>query len=464
MKSTHPAKLFVLCLQIILVTITLNACGEQATPTKTIIPTFQSTATIVLTTFPTVASTPTSISTVIPTATPIPTPLPSPTPIPIPTKLVLGNDNSPWGEIVHYQLAGTDKLEPISLNQTLTSSFNDWFQHAPELALATNTIGAKQTAFKLKIEVNFAESFMDGLLKPEQISDVVRFGYSSSGVQFSPALKFTITGIPLPNSMWATMSVVTGQVYLADISSQLNSLNKNVNEVKNFLEQKEIAALDGNLSYLNSMKDNLNQQKISSQDIEVFRTQLENIERESFQSISLAQSRMDKSLDDFNKVKLDKTLIVFRNEDKVRELEKLISDYSNQSNFYLTSLSVKGAASQIRCALPFSRELAVSRLESVQNDFIAWKNKQYAFYQVVESRVSEMDGLFADSKTGDKFKEIAKARKANTDQAFSDANTKIAGTIQKAKSQIQTSSQPMVIIVELDEQSKIKTISRLLNN
>jgi len=75
-----------------------------------------------------------------------------------------------------------------------------------------------------------------------------------------------------------------------------------------------------------------------------------------------------------------------------------------------------------------------------------------------------MDGLFADSKTGDKFKEIAKARKANIDQAFSDANTKIAGTIQKAKSQIQTSSQPMVIIVELDEQSKIKTISRLLNN
>lgn len=461
-KKNGIQAVVLLTVSLLLISPLLVACGGQSTL-------------IVASTASTLVAQPTSTtalatlaptSTPAPTATPVPSPTPippSPTPVPVPTKLLLGSDTDPWGEITRYQVSATDRLEELSLTGELETGLQEWFQYAPNLGSSTGGKGTTANVFLIKIGFKVATGLLNGTLLTADLQELVKVVYDGNSTGIAVPWKLLSSAIvnPSPALMWQVLTFALSQKYMNDVNSQLETLNKNVNEIKNFLEQQELAKLTGNLDYLNALKEQLNRQKVTSADMPTIRNQLEAIERETLQSMNLHQNLMDKSNTSFKELKLDKSFVVFRNSDKEKELEALMQGYSRNANNYLVALSVRATAAQLSGALPFSRDLALSRLQDVQTKLGAWRNQQNDFYISAESRVVKTDGLFNDAEIQKKFEDLAKNGKVKVEQSYKQVDGVVGETIQKVKAQVQTAGQPLLIVVELDSQGRIKKASKV---
>lgn len=406
------------------------------------------------------------------TATPVATtaPIPTPTPEIAPNKLLLGSEANTWGEITRYEAGTGDKLEDISLTAENRESLSSLFVAAPALASVGGTVAPnlKSGTYTLSFKPEVTKGLQDGSLKfMNSLEGGIRpVVVDSKGVIRGVATLKTVSGIAVlanpATAVFGILSVIAASDYMSDINKQLETISKNVSDIKEFLEADKRSQLEGDLKYLNDIGALLNQQKITPADVESFRTQLETVERETLQLASLEKSLMEKTDKAFAEVKLDKKLFVFRNEDKIDELKKLLTDHKRQADSYLNALMVRGLASQIRCALPESRSIALTRLEDVRKELVSWNDAQAKFYSIVELRVPQMDGLFSDDKTRTQFLSEAKAGKQVASQDYTQLDKTFDNTIQKVKAQIDAFSQALGVVVTLDDNGKVVKTSKLV--
>lgn len=426
-------------LVILFSSLLLTACGSEAKPTS-------------------VPPAPTSSPTIAATATVAPTAIPpSPTPTPLPTSFFLGAEGSPWGELTRYTPGTTDKFMEVDLTPELVKELAPWFQIAPRLA---KNNGAKENTYSIKITPVLAAGMAGGTIKLNDIRSEVGILYDDATKSWK--LPFSIPGSLDPMAIYKAAGAIFSQQYLNVINEQYNQINQSLNTIKNFLKEKEYGAIEGNLNYLNTMRLVLNQQKLTPDDLDKFRTQLENIDRESGQAMAFAKRQMTSAYDSFKTVKLDKNLLVFRDESAMDDLQKHLDDFNLYSDIYLLALSVKGLSGQTLCALPASRELAKTRLELAKTDLAQWKEEIQKFYSDVEKRIPDMDGLFSSEKKPLAFKEAAKKGRENSTTSATKLDTVFSDTLKKLNEQVKLSSEPLILIGELDNQSNLTKINRVV--
>lgn len=453
----------------------LEACGQQNTavptektniPSSTTLLTTTTRSTTILAVTPTNTTTPTIVPTATiiatPTIAPTATSIPSPTPTPIPDKVILGDINDPIGEITSYDALGTDQLVDITLKDQLLTEMSSWFQAVPELKTNLTVGGSKQNKFKLKISPTINNKILDGSFLPSGVKSQISFGFSDSGFNISPTVRFITPKLPLsPNAFWSIITYLGSQGFITEINAQFDKVNKKLDDIKGFLEQKELANLQGNITYLDSIRNTLVQQKLSDQDLVSIRNELESIERESNQSISFYKLQLENVSKKVDDIKLDKTLIFFPNDDWIADLKNLVSDYNQKGNLYLASLEVKAVVSQTIVALPYGRNLALSRLETVQTEISDWKGKEVSFYDLVEAKAKEIAGLYNKKEKADQFTQLVSNGKSSINQVHTDINTQLMSSILKVKNQVTDLQEPLVLVMELDSQGKVIKASKL---
>ncbi|HEX2916684.1 MAG TPA: hypothetical protein VH186_38340 [Chloroflexia bacterium] len=404
-----------------------------------------------------------------PTATPniIAEITPLPTPVPLrPNRLELGSEASPWGEIARYEMGPDDKLVEVPVKPELSSDLSKWFEAAPSLAaFAGAGTAASNNLFKLSVKPEIAKALENGSLKymPSLDGGIrgVVVDAKTGLISALPSLqKFSPLVSPTGIAFGIATVIISAQ-FMEEINKQFETVNKNIEDVKNFLEEKEYSTLTGDMRYINEVRTAMNEQRLDPAEIERYRNQLETVERETLQRLDFYKARMSSTADKFNQVKLDKTLFFFRDEDKIKELQNLISEFNSESNSYLTALSVRGLSAQVICALPESRQTAFSRMQEVRDDSKAWLTIQQNFYDAVEKRIPQMDGLFADSKTRDQFHDVAQKNKATASSAYGQVDNILYDTMSKVSAQLKEVDAPLQIVVELDDQGKIKKVSKL---
>jgi len=434
--------------------LALAACGDSAITPSTATPK------IVLVT------TTTAAPTVVVATQPPP---PSPTPVPNPNKIVIGDEDSPWAEIVRYEPNPFDKFEDVNVNKEVNNSMAAMFVGAPALVALTKGASFSANTYKLEFSPAIAKGLTSGSLQQMQsleggmraiVVDSTTKQIVGHGSLIS-TLKPTI-GPPYVMVFMLLSGVLLDQ-FLPGINQQFEILNQNIVDVKNFLEDKEYSIMQGNLKYLNDIRSTMNLHKIAPTDLEAFRNQLESVERESQQITEFYKTRMGRTNDSFNQVKLDKTLLFFRSEDKIKELQKYVTDYQAQSSSYLFALMVRGLSSQVRCALPESRELALGRIEDVRKDLKTLSQTQDAFYTQVEKRIPEMTGMFADSKTQDQFKDLVAKGKAKAKDDYEKADKGLNEVVQKVNAQMLVESQALALVVTLDGKGNITKTAKLVS-
>ncbi|MBE0670634.1 MAG: hypothetical protein IH588_08610 [Anaerolineales bacterium] len=394
-----------------------------------------------------------------------------------PNKLILGKVDDPWGEIVRYQKTEIDGYEEIQLDEKSLIGLSGLFHQAPNLA--QSGVQMVMNTYTLSFKPEIAKGIADGSLKMMESLDggFRAIAVNAKGkeiiqgvgsLHLAEGLKLT-AGLM---AVWQVLAVVTAQAFLMDINKQLVNINKELEGIKNFLEHQQYATLIGNFKYIQTIRDLLSSQSFENLEFGVFLNQLEHIERECTQIMVALELQMNTVYADFEKQPLRAYISAQEN---LLASKKLITNHEQQARNYLIAASVRGLATQTRCAIPSNRNLALTRLSTLQTELSTWNENQQKFYQLVSERAPELidwsDSKFysrvsawlpslTDRFTGRQKKQIQLKNKMQTSQ---DSINQMGELLQKSvletknnvRNQLQENSQPLSLLVELNENGQI---------
>jgi hypothetical protein len=381
-----------------------------------------------------------------------------------PHTIPLGNINDPWGEIARYQKTEMDSYEEIQVNEKTLIGFSSWFQQAPNLAQS----GAQMmlNSYTLTFKPEIAKGIADGSFNMMKSLDGGIHAIAVDGkhvIQGAGSLNPAtgLKSIASVMAVWQVLAAVTAQKFLADINKQLVKINKDLDGIKNFLENQQYSVLIGNLEYIRGIQDTLNSQSFNNVEFGAFLNQLEDIERECTQIMRALESRMAIVYDNLEKQPLGAILNV---QDNFIKLKELIIDNERISRSYLIAVAVKGLASQTRCAIPSNRYLALTRLSTLQTELSAWNENQQKFFQLVGKRLPKLTNWFDG---GEDERRQLKEEKDRSRDSLTEMDKYIQKLVLETKNnvrnQIQEISQPLTLLVQLNEDGQIIKTWKLHN-
>jgi hypothetical protein len=178
--------------------------------------------------------------------------------------------------------------------------------------------------------------------------------------------------------------------------------------------------------------------------------------------MNLLEGQLNETGEKVKNLTFDKSFVLFRNEDKVKTLKEAVTNFQNEANSYEAALLVRGLAGEIRCALPFKRDTALARLADVRKELTTWRDNYELFYRLVDQKIPQMNGLFADNKIQENLKETSRLGKLSATTEYTRVDASFALTIQKVNAQILEANQPLFIVGELDNQGQLKKVSKLI--
>lgn len=381
-----------------------------------------------------------------------------------PNKLILGNVNDPWGEIVRYQQTEIDRYEEIHLDEKSLIGFSSLFQQAPNLAQSGAQIVLNTYILSFKPEI--AKGIADGSLKiMESLDGGIRaIAVDGKNViqgagSLNPAMGLKLTAGVM--AVWQVLAIVTAQKFLIDINRQLVKINKELEDIKNFLEHQQYAMLIGNLKYIQGIRDSLSSQSFDNSELMVFLHQLEHIERECTQIMAALELQMNTVYGKFEKQPLKAYLSA---KEYLTASEELITNHEQQARNYLFAASVKGLAAQTRCAIPSNRNLVITRLSTLQTELSTWNENQQEFYQLVSERLPELTDWFdSGQKKQMQLRDKMQTSQDSLNQMGEYIQKSVLETSNNVRNQLQENSQPLSLLVELNEDGQIIKTLKLHN-
>ena len=371
----------------------------------------------------------------------------------------------PGVEIARYQKTEMDNYEEIQLNEKTLIGFSSWFQQAPNLAQSGAQIMLNTYTLTFKPEI--AKGIADGSLKiMESLDGGIRAvavdgnNIMRGGGSLNPAMGLkSMAGVM---AVWQVLAIVTAQKFLADINKQLEKIHKNLEEIKNFLENQQDAKLIGSLKYLQDIHDTLSSQSFDNVEFGAFLNQLEAIERECNEIMFSLERQMEKVHVDFKKQPLQAKLNI---QEHLTVSRQLLTDYERLARSYLIAVAVKCLAYQTRYAILSNPNLTLRRLSTLKTDLSIWSENRRNFYELVGKRLPELNSWIDDGEDEQRQLELKLNRvKDSVKRMDIDIQKLVSETEGNIRNHLQEISQPVSLLVELNEDGQIVKTWKLRNN
>lgn len=384
-----------------------------------------------------------------------------------PIKIVLGEIDNPLGEIKRYQNTGLDSYEEIQIDKRALIGVSGWFQQAPNLAQSGVQMALNTYTLTFKPEI--AQGLADGSLKMMKSLDggIRAIAVDGKNVMQGAGSLSPVTGLKAVASVaavWQVLSVVTAQKFLADINTQLAKINKKLEGIKNFLENQQDARLISRLKYLQDIHDTLSSQSFENLELGVFLNKLEDIELNCTEIMATLKLQMEGVRVASEEQPLGAN---FNIQDNFIEFKDLITDYEQSARRYLIAVAVKCLAYQTRLALPSNHDLTLKRLSNVQTELSIWDNHQRNFYGLVGYRLPELTSRFNllddEEEKQIQLKQVIDGSKNSLTRMGQDIQKLVLETENNIRNQIQETSQPVSLLVELNENGQIIKTWKLRN-
>jgi hypothetical protein len=381
-----------------------------------------------------------------------------------PIKIVLGKIDDPLGEIKRYQKAGSDSYEEIQMDKKALIGMSGWFQQAPNLVQS----GVQMTlnTYTLTFKPEVAKGLADGSLKIMESMDggiraiavdrnnVIQ---GAGSLNLAKGLKSMVSVA----AVWQILATVTSQKFLIDINTQLVKINNKLERIKNFLEYEQYAKLVGSLKYIGEFRDVLNSQSFENLEVGVFLNKLEDIEQECTQIMVALELKMKNVVSTTSERPLRAN---FNIQDNFISFKDLITDYERLAQSYLIAVAVKCLAYQTRLALPSNHDLTLKRLSNLQTELSTWDENQQNFYELVGKRLPELSSWIDDGKDKQNQLKLKLNRvKDSVKRMYIDIQKLVIETESNVRGYLQEISQPVSLLVELNQNGQIIKTWKLRN-
>ena len=257
-----------------------------------------------------------------------------------------------------YDFSGFDESVYKKIDPSLAAKIDSVLQNIPEILLGGQKTGTYKVVYDQGLgTLQRAKDEYAGYLR----ANIVKYG-TNNEITGSALLQELSMGPQIVSGVFSAMSMVTGQYYMSQINTQLEKVDRNIEEIQKFLEDDKRSRMESDEEFLRSIcisfqsimqNDSMRQAKLNS---------IQDIKRNSCADIIFYK----KQIDDLRRinVKEDKAETVIEN---IQKITHWISEYWYSLYLYCFASSIEPVV---------AKEYDSLYLENVKAD-IALKCEQY---------------------------------------------------------------------------------------
>lgn len=389
------------------------------------------------------------------------------------SKLVLGDVEHPSAVIEPFESLPESQLKPLSVSKRQLGQLQTIFRHAP--GLAKSAVTATSNTYVLRFPPEVAEGIRNNSLKVMESAEGGLRGVAvdAQGKIVSHATLVSASRVRLAAvaaGIFNILAIATAQYYLPQINNRLVRVEQGIQDIKAHLTSQDRAILVDSLKQLNSMKRLLEEGNFQERDVSAALVNLDAIDRDCGRVLEAYREHMERYRSELDGLTLSGVI----NPDFVAATDKA-AQYEKAALFSLQAMYVKSVTAQFRCAIPGSYpriDQAHHSLQELETDLEEWYTHQTAFAQRFKERIQndttasldldEIKELFGDDNTLANRREKMVSEANDRQESMSAPHYELQQAISKAANhaarQLSTWSEPLVLIVKLNEQKEIEQV------
>lgn len=408
-----------------------------------------------------------------------PAPLPQEVPEPLDqrapqySKLVLGDVEHPSAVVEPIESLPESQLKPLSVGKPQLAQLQTIFRHAPGLAKTAAT--ATSNTYVLRFPPEVAEGIRNNSLKVMESAEGGLRGVAvdaqgkivSHGTLVSVS---RVTPAAVAAGVFNILAIATAQYYLPQINNRLLQVEQGIQDIKEHLTSQDRAILVDSLKQLQSLKRLLETGDLQERDVLTGLIGLDTIDRDTGRVREAYREHMERHRGELDGLTLSGVV----NPDFAAATDKA-AQYEKAALITLQAMYVKSVTAQFRCALPGSSPRiaqAHHSLRELETGLEAWYKDQTSFAQRFVERIREdttvsfdlddVKELFGDEDTlasqREKIVSGANERQESMIALHDELQQAIGKAADHASRQLSASSEPLTLVVRLNEQAEIEQV------
>jgi hypothetical protein len=366
-------------------------------------------------------------------------------------------------EVTHFVPTPDMQREELPLDPRLREGLQTLFHGAPQLASAQGQSETKH--YLLRFSSQVSQGIIDGTMKMMSLMKGGLYGRvvdTRNRILQHASLDAVGSVTSAASAVWQVMAFVTSQKFLIDINERLDTIEKSIAGMKQWLETERVGQLQGNLTYLKHLSHALCQCNITEDDAAAFCTQVENIERECCQVMATVDMPLDCCVGNIQQQPLSGTGL----KENSRAAQEIVDTFKRNSQVYLLAAYVRGAVIQLRTSLPVSKQVAQLSLEELASEFRRHTDRQQKFINTVECRIPELKGAWSWASTDEEHQNQLRSLLKDTQCCLDQASSTVADAVQTLEQQFQelfaARTKPLELLATLDNAGKLVQLERLV--
>lgn len=335
----------------------------------------------------------------------------------------------------NYTLSKQD----FKANDTLKRNLEVVLGHSvPNIGLLTNVLKT-QGKYVAKFPPEIMKGLKNGTIKLMQSgSEIKAIAVNSSTNKFAKiatleAAQSALNPLATAIAVWQVLAFVTSQKYLSDMNNKMQNIIEQINDLKYKLDNERIGKIEGNLKYLQSFNELLNNGFVKTEDLFVYNIQLETIERECLQVIH----SFNLDISSYIKQKFDSI-----NENLgLEENTKIISDALSEYDYMLKGIyfSYYGllVQSQLKSNIAFNKDYLLYSLNEIDQKLVSQNEQIKTFYSNLADMINKLSGgMFTKKKTETAIQDSIKERYKKLQVSWKEFENELKNNIKQQKEKI----------------------------
>lgn len=389
------------------------------------------------------------------------------------SRLVLGDVEHPSAVIEPFESLPGSQLKPLSVGKQQLGQLQAILRHAPSLAKSAAT--AASNTYVLRFPPEVAEGIRNNSFK---VMESAEGGLRGVAVDARGEIVSHATLVPASNvrmaaiaaGVFQVLAVATAQYYLPQINRRLLKVEQGIRDIKAHLTSQDRAVLIDSIKQLQSMKRLLEAGRFEERDVLAGLIGLDTIDRDSGRVLEAYREHMERYRTELDGLALSGVF----NPDFAAATEKA-SQHEMAALTSLQAMYVKSVTAQFRCAIAGNH----SRIAQAHHSLLelgtgleAWHKDQASFARRFEERITEdttasldlddVKELFGDDDTlanqREKIVSEANDRWETIIAPYHELRRAIGEAADQAARQLSATSEPLTLVVKLNEQEEIEQV------
>ncbi|TNV54739.1 hypothetical protein FH620_32635 [Corallococcus exiguus] len=358
-------------------------------------------------------------------------------------------------------LAGTRREEMV-INRALRDGVEGLLHGAPALASSAGQMLTNN--YTLRFTAEASKGLVDGSLKmmPSKLGGIRANVINEKGRVVSQASLDAVSKAgAVTLAVWQGLAIITAQKFLADIDKRLASIERGISDLKEWLEQERLGGLQGSLTYLKQLAEAVHRSDLTEADIFAFAGQIESIEREAQQTMASLEPPLDQYFVEAQRMNL--TGRGLKEHSAAAQGQALVFE-RRAKEFHLAAF-VRGAAIQVRSALPLTQEVARLRLDGLGADLQRQAERQQDFLQLLSRRVPELQGAWSWDSTDAEHQQALRGLLNQVERNLSESTSLVNEAVRTLKErfgeELKQGSEPLELVATLDGTGALVRLERV---